>query len=707
MNIISFSTALQRQGQKLDQLVRLLDTRARTASFSARKSKDRIGRIYVINLDRKPDRWRKISKELERVKDIRGLPLFSLTRRFSAVDSRYLTTVNEEILQPYYSLADQLAVEPNKKLAINDESRSRRIEMTPQEKAVALSHIEVWKLVASSDIPYTLVLEDDVYFRYGFARAVDAAWSNLIDHKTKDPRFDLLYLSYQAAKSDGSANVRYAQSTNRPSTGIWNASGYVLTPKGARKLLSLLPVYGPLDLWLNLQFDKLDVLVTPRSIIEQRMDTPSTNSYSIMPVLSQVGVYTREKPLVPSTKLLQEPIFACGEQGSGLTALATALSMLGYTCCSDIKKLPDQEAGKVMTAQSGRSFNAYVNVGNLGSDAFEGLADLYPDARFIVTSGIGEIPASMRGRVLSLAPQESDKWEVLCTFLGLEYPAFTYPDSKDMGQRNVLQMEDRVSPPLRRHKWDISPWIIAVNNWGGIRIDEVSPEAGTVSRLIKAWPSSSGDDEWILRNDTFPSNLALFTPDNVVVNYSGASELQFRKQGTSVREFTAGAIASREAFLYGTFAARLKATNVSGLVTGIFLHRNGPHQEIDIELLGKDTTKMLVNVFYNPGIKGTKLEYGYRGTPVTIDLGFDASQDFHLYEIEWSTAGIRWRVDGKLVYERVLWDPTPIPNLPMEFNVNLWHSRSKELSGKLDLINIPASVAIKSVHVSSDRVDAT
>jgi GR25 family glycosyltransferase involved in LPS biosynthesis len=684
MNIISFSTALQRQRQKLDQLVRLFDTRARTASFSARKSKDRIGRIYVINLDRKPDRWRKISKELERVKDIRGLPLFSLTRRFSAVDSRYLTTVNEETLRPYYSLADQLAVEPNKKLAINDESRSRRIEVTPQEEAVALSHIEVWKLVASGDIPYTLVLEDDVYFRYGFARAVDAAWSNLIDHKTKDPRFDLLYLSYQAAKSDGSAKVRYAQPTNRPSTGIWNASGYVLTPEGARKLLSLLPVYGPLDLWLNLQFDKLDVLVTPRSIIEQRMDTPSTNSYSIMPVLSQVGVYIREKPLVPSTKLLQEPIFACGEQGSCLTALATALSMLGYTCCSDIKKLPDQEADKLMTARSGRSFNAYVNVGDLGSDAFEGLAGLYPDARFIVTSDIGEIPASMRGRVLSLTPQESDKWEVLCTFLGLEYPPFTYPDSKDS-----------------------SPWIIAVNNWGGIRIDEASPEAGTVSRLIKAWPGSSGDDEWILRNDTFPSNLALFTPDNVVMNYSGASELQFHKHDTSVRKFTAGAVVSREAFLYGTFAARLRTTNVSGLVTGIFLHRNGPHQEIDIELLGKDTTKMLVNVFYNPGSEGTKLEYGYRGTPVTIDLGFDASQDFHLYEIEWSTAGIRWRVDGKLVYERVLWDPTPIPNLPMEFNVNLWHSRSKDLSGKLDLMNIPASVAIKSVHVSGDRVDAT
>ena len=109
---------------------------------------------------------------------------------------------------------------------------------------------------------------------------------------------------------------------------------------------------------------------------------------------------------------------------------------------------------------------------------------------------------------------------------------------------------------------------------------------------------------------------------------------------------------------------------------------------------------MLVNVFYNPGIEGAKLEYGYRGTPVLIDLGFDASKEFHFYEIEWSKHAIRWFVDKNVVYERVLWDPTPIPNLPMEFNINLWHSRSKELAGKLDKSRIPAISKIKSVTIT-------
>lgn len=129
------------------------------------------------------------------------------------------------------------------------------------------------------------------------------------------------------------------------------------------------------------------------------------------------------------------------------------------------------------------------------------------------------------------------------------------------------------------------------------------------------------------------------------------------------------------------------------------MHRNSPRQEIDIEFLGKDTTKMLVNVYYNPGLEGAKIEYGYRGTPTLIDLGFDAFDDFHLYEIEWSPASIRWLVDGQLVYKRVTWNPTPIPHLPMNFNVNLWHSRSEELAGRLPVDVLPTCAELKYIGI--------
>ncbi len=155
----------------------------------------------------------------------------------------------------------------------------------------------------------------------------------------------------------------------------------------------------------------------------------------------------------------------------------------------------------------------------------------------------------------------------------------------------------------------------------------------------------------MLREDTFPSNLALFTRNNYAMDADGTARLTIRKEQTPVREFTSAALCSRHRYLYGRFVGEVRPVSTPGVITGMFLHRNSPRQEIDIEFIGKDTCKMLVNVFYNPGIEGSRMEYGYRGTPTLVDLGFDASEDFHEYEIDWSETSIRWRVDGRLVYE--------------------------------------------------------
>jgi len=346
MNTMSFSGFFERMRYRLTLYSRLFDTKRKVNSFADMEMDDAIQRIYVINLDRKPDRWHQVSRELRRFRGREGTPLSSITRRFSAIDARYLEgEPDNQILQIYYSLADQLLVEPNPRLRVDAKSRAQRIMMTPQEVAVALSHIKVWKLIAASDIPYTLVLEDDVYFRYGFTHRLDEAWLALMGRSPETSIFDLLYLSYKSVGIGLHAEKQTTGPVRRPENGIWWASGYVLSQSGACKLLELLPACGPIDLWLNLQFGKLDILTVRHSIIEQRIDVPSTNSYSIMPVLSQVGVLTREKPLVARTQDLPCPVFAYGAPESGLTALAMALSMLGYSCCSDICELPPQEQG--------------------------------------------------------------------------------------------------------------------------------------------------------------------------------------------------------------------------------------------------------------------------------------------------------------------------------------------------------------------------
>jgi GR25 family glycosyltransferase involved in LPS biosynthesis len=688
-------------------------------TIGMRRLGNAIDRIYVINLDRQTERWDQICRELARLIDNSGKPVSDLAVRFPAVDARHHSgTPSLAVLRRSYSLADQLFVEPHPLLDGHVDGRSWRVEMTREEVAVALSHLAVWEMVAAGDCAYALVLEDDVHFRRGFCRLLDKAWSDLLEPYRGRGTFDLLYLSYKEAQT-GAWRVPVSDSVFKPLAGLWWLSGYVLSARGAKKLLEALPICGPVDLWLNHQFGSLDVFATRRSIITQRSDCQSANRYSILPVLSQVGVLTRDKPLLARPRSLLAPVVGFGDHGSGLTALAMALSMLGYRCCSDLTELPASEWGNLFGNKRERVFDAYVNIGSLTPAHYIELARRHRNVRFIITQdtqdgcrpvadrrephGLGSVADELRRisrGVLILPTHHPDKWGELCRFLGREYPRDQYPDCDDLGQRALsVTRRKRVALVASNLKSDVSPWVAASREWHGIGLADTARQSEG-ARLEHRFPGLD-NSLWMLRDDTFPSNLALFTRNNFGMDADQVARLTIRREHTPVREFTSAALCSRRRYLYGRFVAQVRAARVPGLITGMFLHRNSPRQEIDIEFIGNDTRKMLVNVFYNPGGEGARMEYGYRGSPTLIDLGFDASEDFHRYEIDWCATSIRWRVDGHLVYERMNWDPTPIPHLPMQFNFNLWHSRSRELAGKLSLRDLPATAELRALHVYS------
>jgi len=102
-------------------------------------------------------------------------------------------------------------------------------------------------------------------------------------------------------------------------------------------------------------------------------------------------------------------------------------------------------------------------------------------------------------------------------------------------------------------------------------------------------------------------------------------------------------IQSTESFKYGYFGGRMKAFKKEGTVQSIFTYsdKNVEHDEIDIEILGKDTTKIQFN-YYSDGVGDH--EYTY-------DLGFDASLEFHDYGFRWEESKITWFVDFVPVYE--------------------------------------------------------
>lgn len=698
---------------------RRLLPRKRSSTFGnlSTKGKPKIEHIYIINLDRQTERLAKMEEELRLVLDYSGSDLWSLTERYSAVDAKNFLKdpeKNEEV-DPIYTLRDQLFVEPQPLTLPTKIDLESPIQMSRAEIAVARSHIEVWKQFLTSKYEYALVLEDDVWFKPGFVQSLDQAWTEIQTQFNKKYNFDILYLSYKEVKN-GAPKTFISNNVFRPERGLWYLSGYVVSRKGVDKLLTSLPCRGPVDLWINHLFKSLDVLAIRKSIIYQRRDFGSTNSYSILPALTKIGAINSESASLFQNLPNERPVFVFGTMNSGLSSLAMALSMLGYRCCSDLESLQDTELKMLLDGSNNRVFDAYVNVGTLEDETLK-LIKLYPQAKFIITkrkseilddklSKIADNLSSLDVAILNL--EESDKWLVVCEHLKCAPPTSSFPELFDLGQRELSYNKDKENSVLKCEISirDKSPWVIEPNNgWQGIQTVNTKREEMIETTTVKFNDSLKFIDikHWFMRDDTFTGNLALFRTTNIKFHNEIGATLTIKKESLGVRNYSAAALTSRNRYLYGKFEAVIKASNTSGVVTGIFLHRDSPRQEIDIEIVGNRTDRLLVNVFYNPGDEGAKFDYGYRGSASYIDLGFDASESYHLYTIEWETNEIRWFVDKCLVHKRLNWNPTPIPHLPMAFHVNLWPTCSKELAGRLASNKLPTSTFIKNIEVNANQ----
>ena len=453
----------------------------------------RVGRVYVINLERQEDRWREMTRELARVIDASGLELATLAERYPAVDARTFARqppVGNDV-NPFYTLRDQLFVEPQPHVLPDRLELDRPIPMSRPEIAVALSHIGVWRRIAAGQHSHALVLEDDACFQRGFGRYFDQAWTEGEADKEAGTPFDILYLSYKEVKQ-GAQKTLLSGSLFRPVRGLWYMSGYVLSREGAAKLLRLLPCRGPVDLWINHQFGGLNVLATRRSIIAQRSDTGSTNLYSVLPALTRIGAIDSERAALFHVRPSERPVFAFGPVGSGLSSLAMALSMLGYRCCSDLQDLPESELEQLHCGSTHRVFDAYVNIGSLAGRTAE-LRARFPRAKFIATSDGGTAGDLSPGlfdhidglEVAVLRPDEANKWKVICEYLRSAPPVCPYPEIADLGQRELMASTHEpqsVSGGCDR-KRDRSPWVVESHpKWRGIHSGpprQSHPQSGT------------------------------------------------------------------------------------------------------------------------------------------------------------------------------------------------------------------------------------
>jgi hypothetical protein len=139
-----------------------------------------------------------------------------------------------------------------------------------------------------------------------------------------------------------------------------------------------------------------------------------------------------------------------------------------------------------------------------------------------------------------------------------------------------------------------------------------------------------------MENDWQAEQLSI-TPEGLAITLD-------RNGPDAPKLFSSGELQSRESFQYGYFESRMRVPRGEGLVTGLFTYTQpegrSSWEEIDIEILGRDTRTM--EVTYH--VHGRSRQTG-------IDLGFDAADDFHTYGFEWTEDAVRWYVDDRLVHE--------------------------------------------------------
>jgi beta-glucanase (GH16 family) len=133
----------------------------------------------------------------------------------------------------------------------------------------------------------------------------------------------------------------------------------------------------------------------------------------------------------------------------------------------------------------------------------------------------------------------------------------------------------------------------------------------------------------------------------------------------------------------------MKVAKCSGVISSFFLYTGRPWDEIDIEFLGNDTTKVQFNYFTN----------GQGNHEYIYNLGFDASEDFHEYAFDWQPDAITWYVDGKPVYRAEV----SIPSHAGHIMMNLWNVTPDKAywAGKFEESKLPVSAEYEWIGFSS------
>jgi GR25 family glycosyltransferase involved in LPS biosynthesis len=189
--------------------------------------------VYVINLDRRPDRWQ----------FIRGMLMangFHDIHRISAVDGRTLGAAK----------INQLVTPQGRETFKRERKRHEELGSLGAVGCY-LSHVDAWGIIKQSGRP-GIVVEDDATLIPSFQQSSVFKQPDLMCKP-----YDLVLLGYAKLRDD-EMTLREDKDAIVPFRSMFFGTHfYYITPQGARKLLEIaLPMEIQLDAWMGMQMSQ-------------------------------------------------------------------------------------------------------------------------------------------------------------------------------------------------------------------------------------------------------------------------------------------------------------------------------------------------------------------------------------------------------------------------------------------------------------------
>jgi GR25 family glycosyltransferase involved in LPS biosynthesis len=125
--------------------------------------------------------------------------------------------------------------------------KSNMIEMSDGEKGIIMSHYNLWTKIAKEKEPH-IILEDDAS---GVNSNTQIVLDEILETLPKDYDIYLLGFIDLEPTNTSSLHARVREFVLLHS--------YIITPKGAQKLLDQLPINMPVDTWLSSISDKINI----------------------------------------------------------------------------------------------------------------------------------------------------------------------------------------------------------------------------------------------------------------------------------------------------------------------------------------------------------------------------------------------------------------------------------------------------------------